>query len=88
MTQTIPYANGTKVLYGAFDHNSNMSEDRDYEATIVGYTHLDDNLHYVLEGHSDISDGFKFFIRRHEQVRIDTTLHRYIGNYIELEVEA
>ncbi len=85
--QTTPLENGTKVLYGAFDHNHNLSENMDYEATIIGYTHMDDDvLHYVLESLNEEA-VVKYFIRTHAQVRLDTKLHDYISIYIEEELE-
>ncbi len=88
MTQQQPYANGTKVLYGVFYMTGPMSEDLDHEATIVGFTHLDDNLYYVLEAdRSEEGCENMLFIRPHDKVRVDTTLPQYICDYIEDEVE-
>ena len=87
MTQTTPLENGAMVLYPVFYGNGDMSENLDHKATIRGYTHFDDDLYYVLEGYSEESDEVMLFIRSHDQVRIDTSLSQYIGDYIELEVE-
>ncbi len=88
--QTAPYENGTKVLYGPFDHNHNLL-DMDLEAEIIGYTHMTfvkgetDTLCYVLQAPTEHSP-VKYFIRTHSQVRLDTSLEQYIGDYIEEEL--
>lgn len=85
MTQTKPLDNGTKVLYAVFYGNGEISHNLDHEATIQGFTHLEgDSLHYVLEGYSEGGEKM-LFIRPHSQVKVDTTLSQYIGDYIEEE---